>query len=210
MDAQELSQEKLRRLRRAYIIETDEAVKFKLERQIAAAERELAGLPPDADVPGRPSEPTPAPGIMIHTMQGDITMGKTQTGNVTYVSGDNFDSGDGPQNIAQDQANAVQTNDMFAALASVEELLRLLATIQQEIARLPVSDEVKDEVLNEVQGAEIQAKKPEPDKTKIADKLKSAAAALKEEAAAAKGAVTAGNLLGQAIRWCGEQWTQWM
>ena len=133
-----------------------------------------------------------------------VTMNATK-----QIIGDNFESGGGPQNIGKDQATPIQTNYMVAPQASVEEILKLFAAVRQELARLPVPEAVKAEVLNEVAGAEIQARKPTPDKAKIADKLKNATTALAESAKTLKGAAAVGNLLGQAILWCGEQWMNW-
>ena len=93
--------------------------------------------------------------------------------------------------------------------SSQEDIRKLLAFVLQELPKLALPEEVKEEVANEVKGAEIQAKKDAPDKKKLADKLKNATTMLKESASTAKEAVTIGNLLGQAILWCGEQWTTW-
>ncbi len=126
------------------------------------------------------------------------------------IFGDNFESGGGPMNTAMDHATAIQTNyPPVTDSGSSDKLLKLLATVQQELAALPLDENVKDEVLHEVRGAEIQAKKPEPRNAKIAAKLKDAAAVLEDSAKTVKGAITIGNLLGQAITWCGENWTLW-
>lgn len=125
------------------------------------------------------------------------------------IIGDNFESGGGSMNIAKDQATAIQTNYNLTSQSPVEELLKLLGTVQQELPTLPIPEPVKAEVLNEVAGAKLQAQKKPPEKKKIANKLKNATAALEESAKTIKGAVTIGNLLGQAILWCGEQWTTW-
>lgn len=126
------------------------------------------------------------------------------------IIGDNFESGGGNMNIAKDNATAIQTNYAVTPDSSVDELRTLLTDARQQLAALPLPDDVKAEVLNEVEGAELQAGKPEPDKQKLADKLKNATAALEESAKTVKGAVTIGNLLGQAILWCGEHWTLWV
>ncbi len=77
-----------------------------------------------------------------------------------------------------------------------DELLKLLATVQHELAALPLDENIKDEVLHEVRGAEIQAKKPEPSNAKVAANLKDAAAVLEDSAKTVKAAITLGNLLG--------------
>ncbi len=125
------------------------------------------------------------------------------------IIGDNFESGGGTMNIATGKATAIQSNHALPSNSPVEELRHLLTQVQQELTALPLPDDVKAEVLNEVDGAAIQAKKTEPDKKKLADKLKNATAALEESAKTIKGAVSLGNLLGQAIIWCGEHWTLW-
>ncbi len=125
------------------------------------------------------------------------------------IFGDNFESGGGAMSIAKGHGTVIQTNYTITGSGSSDKLLKLLATVQQELAALPLDESVKDEVLNEVRGAEIQAKKPEPSNAKIAAKLKDAAAVLEESAKTVKGAITIGNLLGQAITWCGENWTLW-
>lgn len=94
--------------------------------------------------------------------------------------------------------------------SSQEDIVKLLSFVQQELPKLPLPEEVKEEVTNEVKGAEIQVKKDQPDKEKMAGKLKNATNILKESAKTIKEAVTIGNLLGKAISWCGEQWMEWM
>ncbi len=123
------------------------------------------------------------------------------------IIGDNFESGGGNIYIAKDQA--IQTNYSITPQSSVEDLLKLLQAVQQELTNAPIPEAVKAEVVNEVEGAKLQAQKNPPEKKKIAEKLKNATAALEESAKTVKGAVTIGNLLGQAIVWCGEQWTNW-
>jgi len=94
--------------------------------------------------------------------------------------------------------------------SSKEEIVKLLSFVQQELPKLSLPKEIKEEMANEVKGAEIQVKKDQPDKKRIADKLKNATEALKESAQTVKEAVMIGNLLGKAIDWCGEQWIEWM
>lgn len=93
--------------------------------------------------------------------------------------------------------------------SSKEDILKLLSFVQQELPKLPLPDDVKEEVTNEVKGAEIQAKKEEPDKKKIGEKLQSATEALEKVPKLTKAAITVGNLLGQAIVWCGMKWVEW-
>jgi hypothetical protein len=93
--------------------------------------------------------------------------------------------------------------------SSKEDILKLLSFVQQELPKLPLTEEVKEEIANEVKGAEIQAKKEEPDKKKIGEKLQSATEALEKVPKLTKAAITVGNLLGQAILWCGMKWVEW-
>jgi Ser-tRNA(Ala) deacylase AlaX len=111
---------------------------------------------------------------------------------------------------AQQQVNAQQYAAGITPQSSKEEVARLLALIQQELAQLNLPDEKKEEVATEIKAAELQVKKEKPDKPKIADRLKSAAAALKEVGMLGMEAVALGNTIGKAILWCGEQWTQWI
>lgn len=140
---------------------------------------------------------------IIHQYQ--ISGGTFMTASKQII-GNNFESGGGNMNIAQDQATANQTNYNIASSSSVEELLQLLAEVQQELPKLSIADDVKNEALHEVKGAEIQAQKPAPDKTKIADKLKNAGNVLKEAGALGAEAVGLGTTIGKAILWCGEHW----
>lgn len=90
--------------------------------------------------------------------------------------------------------------------ASQQEILGVLSFIQEQLPRLSLPDDVKEEIEHEVKGAEIQAKKPEPDKKKLVDRLKNAVAALKGVGELGQEAVMLGKLIGKAIQWCGEQW----
>ncbi len=128
--------------------------------------------------------------------------------NDKVIFGDNFENSGGNMNIAKDHGTAIQNN--VTEQAPVEDLLALLEKVQQELAVLPVSDEVKAEVQNEVQGAQIQAQKTQPEREKIADKLRNATAALEESSKTVKAVIAVGNMLGQGLIWCGKQWTNWM
>ena len=119
--------------------------------------------------------------------------------------GDSFNSGGGNMNIAQDQASAVQTIQTDYTInekVSIDEMLTLLGKVQQELSGLPLSESVKEELQNEVKGAQLQAKKNPPDKEKIADKLKTATSVLGEIPKTVTAAVAVGNLLRQGIEWC--------
>jgi len=94
--------------------------------------------------------------------------------------------------------------------SSQEEIIKLLSFVQQELPKLQLTEDIKEEVVNEVKGAEIQAKKEDPNKKKIAGKLKNATEVLKEIPKTVNEVVIIGNLLGKAIEWCEEQWIKWM
>ena len=85
--------------------------------------------------------------------------------------------GIGDMNIAIGK-NAVgkQTNYYTAPQVPVEELLKLLAEIKARLPELPT--EAQAELRNEVEGAELQARKDKPDTKKIAAKLEAASGVL--------------------------------
>lgn len=94
--------------------------------------------------------------------------------------------------------------------SSKDDILKLLSFIQEELPKLPLPEEVKEEVVIEVKAAEIQTRKDQINKEKVAERLKDATEALKESTKTIKETVTIGNLLGKVILWCGEQWMDWM
>ncbi len=105
---------------------------------------------------------------------------------------------------------AQQLSQSFSPQSSREEVLTLLAAIQQELERLDLPSTVKEEAELEIKGAELQVKKNPPAKKKMVEKLKNAVAALKEMGNLSKEAVALGNLIGKAIEWGGETWTEGM
>ena len=111
---------------------------------------------------------------------------------------------------AQQQVNAQQYAQAITPESSPQDVAKLLTLIRQELTTLNLPAEKQEEVAVEVKAAEVQIKKATPDKPKIADRLKSAAAALKEAGTLGAEAVALGNALGKALLWCGEQWTPWM
>lgn len=124
---------------------------------------------------------------------------------IKIIHGDNFESSGGAQYVAKD--NAVQFNTVQQA--PVSELLALLEKVKQDLSVLPVPQEVKEDVEHEVQGALRQAQRNPPDRKKIADCLREAVSVLEESSKTVKAAVAMGNMLGQGLRYCGEQWTNW-
>ena len=80
---------------------------------------------------------------------------------------------------------------------------------KEALAQSSLPDEVKQEAANEIEGAQLQVKKEEPDKPQMAGKLKSATEALEESSKTFESAVKIGNMLGKAILWCGVQWAAW-
>ena len=109
---------------------------------------------------------------------------------------------------ASDQAQ--QLVQSFTPQASPEDVLKLLTLIQQEITRLSIPADAKEQLDDAVQEAAIQVKKDPPKKQKFLEKLKNATAVLKESGVTMKEAVVLGNLLGKAVEWGGEQWIEWM
>jgi hypothetical protein len=153
----------------------------------------------------------PAPNINIQT-GGELTMGdkhvgrdyielseKAHVASLTTGSGDSFQ---GDYALKLLQSTTPQSPQM--------DILKLLSFVQHEIPKLPIPKSLKEELINEVKGAEIQAKKNPPDKEKISGKLKNATEILKETVQTVKEAATLGNLLGKAILWCGDQWVKWI
>ena len=93
--------------------------------------------------------------------------------------------------------------------AAAADVAKLLAMVRQQLAALDLPDDAKEEIDAEIRTAEIQVKKPSPDKPKIVERLGNAATVLKEAMKTSVEAVAVGNAIGQAIQWCGAQWTQW-
>jgi hypothetical protein len=124
---------------------------------------------------------------------------------IKIIHGDNFESSGGAQYVAKD--NAVQIN--LTQQAPVAELMTLLEQVRQALPNLPVPQEVKEDVEHEVNGALRQARRNPPDRKKIADSLREAVSVLEESSKTVKAAVAVGNMLGQGLIWCGEQWTNW-
>jgi len=113
-----------------------------------------------------------------------------------------INSGSSDQNIAQgDGAIAKQVN-LGGPQAPVEDLLKIIAALKTELPDLP--NEVRAEVEHEVAGAELQARKPEPDREKIAATLTRAQNVLKAVPGTVAAALPVGKLLGDALIWCGK------
>ncbi|MCI5193956.1 MAG: hypothetical protein D3915_12670 [Candidatus Electrothrix sp. AU1_5] len=123
------------------------------------------------------------------------------------IYGDNFETDGGKQYIAKDNA-MLTVNE--GQQVPVEELLTLLNEVKQKLATLPVSQEVKEDVEYEVNGALRQVQRNPPDRKKIVDSLREATAVLLESSKTVKAAVAVGNMLGQGLIYCGEQWTKWV
>ena len=110
---------------------------------------------------------------------------------------------------AHQLVNAQQYADTITPESSQEDVAKLLALVQEALAQSQLPEEVKEEVAAEITTAEIQVKKGEPKKEKIAAKLKDATEALKESSTTIETAVNIGNMIGKAILWCGAQWIAW-
>ena len=96
-----------------------------------------------------------------------------------------------------------QTSKCFAFNLSQtpHDLTALLAELQKMIAAAPLPDDAKEEMAHEVKTAEIQAKKAQPDKKKMADALDNANAILTKISETVPQAVAIGQLLGKAIEY---------
>jgi predicted S18 family serine protease len=125
---------------------------------------------------------------------------------VEHVEGDYYSGASGQ---AQQQINAQQLADSLTSNSSKEDVQKLLQLIREEIAKSQLPEDVKEETLAEIQTAEVQAKKEEPDKEKLATKLKNATEALEGSSKTFEAAVKIGNMIGKAILWCGAQWIAW-
>ena len=110
---------------------------------------------------------------------------------------------------AQQLVNAQQYAETITPQSSKDDVAKLLAMIKDALAQSPLPEDVKKEAANAIEGAELQVAKKEPDKPKIADRLKNAAEALAESSKTFESAVKIGNMLGKAILWCGVQWAAW-
>ena len=105
----------------------------------------------------------------------------------------------GEQNIAIGK-NAIgkQVNTYNTApQVPVEELLKLLAEIKARLPELPA--EAQAELRNEVEGAELQARKDKPDGKKIAAKLEAAKDVLKAIPGTVAAALPVGELIVRAL-----------
>lgn len=141
----------------------------------------------------------------------------TDAKRIIHTGRDYFEKIDGHAKVitgasgqAQQQVNARQFAERLTPESPKEDVAQLLAMIREELKHLGAPEDVKEEALVEVRAAEEQVKKPEPDKPKIAERLKGAVAALKGMAEIGTQAVAIGNMIGKAILWCGEQWTPWI
>ena len=123
------------------------------------------------------------------------------------IIGDNFETNGGRQYIAKDNATLTVNEGQQVP---VEELLKLLQAVKQELATLPVPQEVREDVEHEVNGALQQAQRDPPDRKKIVQSLREEKAVLQERSKTVKVEVGVGNMLGQGLIWCGEQWTNWV
>ena len=72
------------------------------------------------------------------------------------ILGDNFETDGGKQYIAKDNATLTVNEGQQVP---VEELLTLLNEVKQKLAILPVSQEVREDVEHEVNGALRQAQR---------------------------------------------------
>ena len=110
-----------------------------------------------------------------------------------------FNSGGGTQNIAQGTgAIGQQNNSTSTQQVPVDELLKLLAEIKAQLPELPA--EAQAEVRNEVEGAELQVQKAEPNAAMIIAKLKAAQEVLKAVPGTVAAAGSVVSLVQQALK----------
>ena len=147
------------------------------------------------------------------TVHGGVHMHR-ETRNIHKVGGNYYEhiTGDvttGPTIVGENarQVNVMQQYaDHITPDSPKEDVAQLLKMGLEELNKLDIPEGSKEEVAAELNTAAIQVKKDEPDKPKIADRLKSAAEALKAAGGMGVQAVALGNMIGKAILWCGENW----
>ncbi len=144
-----------------------------------------------------------------HVEHSNITMGDTNIGRDNIVIAGNAKVKQFTTGASFQGDHAQQLLQSTTPQSPKEDILKLLSFVQQELSKLPLPEDVKEEVAHEVKGAEIQLKKDEPDKEKAGQILQHATEALEKVPKLTKAAVTVGNLLGQAILWCGMKSPEW-
>ena len=92
-----------------------------------------------------------------------------------------------------------QRFDTLTPQSTPQEFAALLTELQRKIAQLPLPEDQKEEIAHEVKTAEIQAKKPQPDKPKMAAALDNAKTVLQKIGETVPEAVAIGKLVGKAI-----------
>ena len=166
--------------------------KIEIQRFLDALRESRPFARPSGDA--RPAASTPVPqmnvyGGNVHIHHGDERMEtKYQFNNQIQNMQGNLIQGSSDFTIEQ-KFNA-QTPQEFAAL---------LAELQKKIAQLPLPEDQKEEIAHEVKTAEIQAKKPQPDKPKMAAALDNAKTVLQKIGETVPQAVAIGKLVGKAI-----------
>ena len=114
-----------------------------------------------------------------------------------------FNSSGGKQTIVQGyHAIGERVNNYNASQGGVpsDELLKLLAEIKARLPELP--EEARDLVQHEVDGAQLYAKKEQPNAAMITAKLKAAQDVLAAIPGTVAAALPVGKLLGNALIWC--------
>ena len=89
-------------------------------------------------------------------------------------------------------------------LQTPQDLTALLAELQKMIAASPLPDDAKEELAADLNTAQIQAKKPQPEKMKLTTALDNAKSVLTKIGETAPQAVAIGQLLGKAIEYVGK------
>jgi hypothetical protein len=113
-------------------------------------------------------------------------------------------SGNGEQNIAQgDGAIGKQVNNNYnAPQAPVEDLLKIIEDLKAKLPGLPDKEQAK--LRNAVEGVELEAQEDKPDREEIEAALTRAQKVLAAVPGTVAAALPVGQLLGQALIWCGK------
>ena len=143
----------------------------------------------------RPVAPTPAYHTTVQAktviiQQGEKPMAANNQFN-TQIQNLNGDLIQGSENFT--------TGAKTYNLQTPQDLAALLAELQKMIASSPLPDDAKEELAADLNTAQIQAKKPQPEKMKLTTALDNAKSVLTKIGETAPQAVAIGQLLGKAI-----------
>ncbi len=115
----------------------------------------------------------------------------------------NTNSGNGEQNIGQGKGSTgKQVNNYNAPQAPVEDLLKIIEDLKAKLPGLPDKEQAK--LRNAVEGVELEAQEDKPDREEIEAALTRAQKVLAAVPGTVAAALPVGQLLGQALIWCGK------